>query len=351
MTDTHRPPLTFLAPSAILQQKKEIERAGYEHPIFSWSIGCWILKTYYELKRHGYACALSDKMPKEGIVIGLRSTLPTFVPPARGRFLVSIRSDRTPHLFCQAEVLQNPSDTRRFNRSLCIYVPHWPQHRLIRRAPERGNRVQTVCYFGVRSQMAKELLSTDWIKFLEQRGLRWRVIDANQHLCWGDYTNVDVVVCIRDFSDNQHFNKPATKIYNAWLAGCVPIGSRESSHIALGRIGTDFPVARSYDELKEIITELATDSEKFEHYRCRGAVRASDFSVQSIAHRWIWCLDNEIVPAYRQWRSQGRLSVVSFAFWGMTLLPVVIGKRASGAVRHRCRRVVRERSLEALQNR
>lgn len=335
--------ITFFVPETIFREAEHIAgESDYQHPVFSWGVGCWVLKTYYELSKKGVRVGLSSVIPDRGIVIAHRGSLPSYLPPSNKRFLVSIRADRAPHPFSQAEIIQNPRDARRANTCLCFHLPHWPQHGIIRRSPLRPPRLQSLYYFGTRGQMARELHSDDWQTFLAGLGVAWRIIDAKSHLSWGDYSECDATVAIRDFG-RRHIYKPATKVYNTWIGGGVPISGGESSHIALGGAGVDFPVARDYPELKELVALLVHDPGAFESYRRLGEMRAKDFSTEAIAEDWLECLRDQLVPAYHAWQAKGAVGLAAFAARGLMAVPGTIVNRAAGAAGLRWRRVIKER--------
>lgn len=62
---------------------------------------------------------------------------------------------------------------------------------------------------------------------LSKLGLKWKVIPKEG---WHDYREIDVVVALRPKSTKKHFCKPATRLYNAWIAGVPAILPNESAY-------------------------------------------------------------------------------------------------------------------------
>lgn len=95
-------------------------------------------------------------------------------------------------------------------------MPHWPQPGLIPRDPARGDRLETIAYFGSDQYEPQFVKTGAFQDALRQRGVRF--VNRFQGE-WHDYQHVDAVLAIRDCPPVVLATKPASKLINAWKAG------------------------------------------------------------------------------------------------------------------------------------
>jgi hypothetical protein len=79
---------------------------------------------------------------------------------------------------------------------------------------------------------------------------------ADQH--WHDFSSVDAVLCVRSSKVGREWlaGKPATRLINAWVAGCIPIATREPAYDELANHGTDVWFIDDLQELPLVLREL-----------------------------------------------------------------------------------------------
>lgn len=230
---------------------------------------CWIYQTWALLIQNKISCLLIDGLPREGgIIIAMSGSFPSIasclkeesqkngkkrIPP--NYFLVDIVADGVPHPEAHLHLVQNRAHANRLPRSL--YIPHWPQPHLIPRDPMRGSLFEKVSFFGDSNNLAPELRSAAWQERLyRELGILLEIREAQR---WHDYSDVDGVIAIRDFSDSRHLHKPATKLYNAWLAGVPFIGGIDSAYAADGHPGEDYLVGTSAEKVFQYLKTLKED--------------------------------------------------------------------------------------------
>jgi hypothetical protein len=112
---------------------------------------------------------------------------------------------------------------------------------------------------------------------------------------------VDIVIAIRDFSRARHLSKPATKLYNAWLAGVPLIGGSDSAFSAEGNPGTDYLVARSPGELLWQIRELKENPTKWQAIADAGNARSAARSRDAVRNIWQYLCETEIPRRFDAW--------------------------------------------------
>ena len=214
-------------------------RLHITHPVYSW-----ILQTYLRLSADGFPCTLVGTLPHEGIVITYWESIPVDFKPSVELLIVGITADGIyPHPYTQIRVVQNHKAALKFSAS--YYIPHWPHPGLIPRSSSRGDRFETIGYFGDANNLATELKSEAWQTQLQSLGLKWCPIEPDR---WHDYSDIDTVLAVRSFEKRDYFQKPATKLFNAWHAGVPAILGTESAFESERKSDLDYIEVSSPDE-------------------------------------------------------------------------------------------------------
>lgn len=263
------------------------------------AVESWIYQSWNTLVLRGHDVKLAHTMPADGIVIAFSGTLPDGFTAPPGVFLAAAVADGLPHPGAHVQILQNKTHARRLPGS--IYMPHWPQPNLLPRDPSRGDTFRTACFFGDLANIEPRLASTKWRQDLRERtGLEF-IIRTQE--CWHDYHDIDAVVAIRDFHGEPQIHKPATKLYNAWLAGVPFIGGTDSAFQAEGTPGEDYLIARNAEELTQHLQLLARAPELRRRLVEAGRIRAKDFTRESATKRWEHLVLEELPARAAAWNS------------------------------------------------
>ena len=250
----------------------------------------WIYKTWIALSKKGCLTELVHNFPESGVVFALSGTIPTRFWAPEGMLLVDVVADGLPHAAAHVHIVQNAAHARRMPCS--IFMPHWPQPGLQVRDPQRGAKCERVAFFGTRDNLAPELQDASWQEELKRRtGILFEIRGAGR---WHDYRNVDAVVAIRDFTGGKQIHKPATKLYNAWLAEVPFIGGTDSAYAADGSAGQDYLVARGPAEVVRHLELLARDQVLRNSLVEEGRKKAVVFNAESTACRWQKLVELEI---------------------------------------------------------
>ncbi|WP_152206350.1 hypothetical protein [Marinobacter changyiensis] len=256
----------------------------------------WTLQTYLLLRDHGIKTELThDVRGRAGIVISHRALLDASFSPAPDQLLVCIQADWGRHPYAQAHICQNKAQTTREGRrsfyqffwpANTYFVHHWPQPGLRERNPDRASELNCLSYFGLDYNLTPELRSDDWRYFLSDLDIEWRVVDKMQE--WDNFENTDAVLFCRDFRGTHYYNKPATKLYNTWLAQCLPFCTRESAF--LDECAKDDPeeavFINSYEHLKEQVRYLKNNPTRFAQRLDAAKAKAADYTNDQIANEW-----------------------------------------------------------------
>lgn len=297
---------------------------------FGLGIYAWTVQTYLRLREAGVVCQLTHQLPDQGIVLfHANATRGATISPGPKRLLICLKAESPLCSQAQLHVVQNPWEASpAFG---CHFMPHWPQPGLRPRRPERQDRFENIAFFGHRDSLATDLLAPPWQTQLRQRGLRWRpVVNTNPwnsaqsiDTRWNDYQHIDAIVAVRRLRLPRpgYRSKPATKLYNAWLAGVPAILGRELAYQAEGRAGVDYLEANSMDGLLACLDQLQQDVASRKTMVAQGQRRAAQYTPAAITQRWQQFLAKTVIPMYNRWcdRSpwqrqihQGQAQVLSY---------------------------------------
>jgi hypothetical protein len=278
---------------------------------FGLGIYAWTVQTYLRLKRNGFPCFLVNQIPDEGIVLIHRNILTRYhsdFKPSKKLLLICLKAELNPFPYAQIQVVQNPTEVQQIFNS--YYLPHWTQPGLIPRDSNRGIKFENIAFFGHQNNLASELCSPIWQQHLNQLGLNWLpVINQNSwqdyqplNSHWNDYHQIDAVVAIRSFGKRKIYpNKPATKLYNAWLAGVPAILGYESAYRTEGHPNQDYLEVTSMSELISALIQLKQNHKLRQTLVTNGNQQAKKFNPDVFIQRWHDFLETVAIPAYQNW--------------------------------------------------
>ena len=277
----------------------------------------WILQTYLRLKRAGYDVALTDRWPERGLLVfssKQRRIVRRLAGSTNEVYLLGIREDVGPALIADWEVLQNGRDVDGRKR---FFVPFWPQPGLIARDASRGHRLRRAAYKGFLGNLHADFRDERWPRFLADRGIEWSCdaplyggrqrVTATMH--WNDYSEVDLIVAIRPYDRYLHVRKPATKLYNAWLAGVPAMLGPEYAYRELRRSAEDYIEVLTLSDAMRGVELLLQQPERYAAMIANGQRRAREFTHAAILRQWAQLLF-ETLPArtadgrVRRWRGR-----------------------------------------------
>ena len=156
-----------------------------------------------------------------------------------------------------------------------------------------------MAFFGDEQNLAPELRTEAFKNELrEVCGLQLRIQKAN---AWHDYSAVDAVLAVRDFSSAQHLHKPATKLYNAWIAGVPFISGCDSACAAEAKDGIEYFTARSKTELLELLSHLKKDPALRKATVEAGQKKSASRNRDAVRKLWVDLLAVQLPTQYRKW--------------------------------------------------
>jgi hypothetical protein len=255
----------------------------------SASAQAWLFQTWVEVRDRTHA-VLSTTFPDEGIVITLSNFLPPTFRASKNQFIAAVVADFLPHPGAQLQILQNAAHARRLPGT--IFMPHWPQPNLIPRNPARADRFETLAYLGDLENLASEIKSENFQKELRSRtGIQIEIRNPDR---WHDYSDVDAVIGIRDFSKARHLHKPATKLYNAWIAGVPFITGHDSACAAEGKNQVDYLHTESPADLLNCIELLKNDISLRRRIVAEGEKKSASRNRNAVRGLWLDLLGSKL---------------------------------------------------------
>lgn len=295
------------------------QNADDDWPGFGLGIYAWTIQTYLRLKSAGISCQLVSQVPTKGILIAHRECLSSMekvyagnVLPNEKLFIVDIAADESLYPYANLHIVQNPWQEKFFEN--CYYMPHWPQPGLIPRDIQRGGVFENIVYYGDKKSIPSELLTDEWIGRLKEIGLKWRTSfqgfyydKRDTYLAknsWSNFSDVDAVVAIRDFAIRPHpgyRHKPASKLFNAWIAGVPAILGRESAYCFYRKNEFDYLEANSASSAFLDLKRLKEDPTFREAMVANGLARKNEISPSATILKWKELLVNIIIPSYNNW--------------------------------------------------
>lgn len=257
-------------------------------------------------------CELVAELPDEGIVLAHSDMLPSSLKVLPSRFIIELKPDRyLKCVFANYVITQNKNDRimRGLGRLLIdsATVPYWPQPGLIARDAKRGDRFENICFIGNTEQFLQN--TSDLAREVNRLGLNWQMVGRDK---WHDYSNIDAIVAVRQSPSNNRASpffsltmKPASKLYNAWLAGVPAILSPDVAYLELKKSNLDFLPARNVGEIVTALEKLKYDPALKEAMVQNGHVRGREFEACNISKIWVSLLKAEVMPKYIYWKKAG----------------------------------------------
>jgi hypothetical protein len=236
---------------------------------------------------------------------------------ARGRFVV-IRSDTPSDWAFPLRPVREFVPTRgSIRESWQRWVPPLTQRGLRARTSSRRGNIRTLALKGNKSNVPPIVRTREWVDALASRGIGWwldmseRADDLDQ--AWHDFAEVDAILCAHH-PDHLHdpFRKPATKLLNAWAAGCVPLAERMPAYLELGTEGQDVLFLDQLTECVEVLAQLNSDPGRLASIERNVAERGREFSVERTSRRWLDALLEAAEAADETaWRRSTRMIAIA----------------------------------------
>ncbi|KEI70405.1 hypothetical protein [Endozoicomonas elysicola] len=263
----------------------------------------WVLLTYLQFRHAGYEVTLGTEAcpDKINVIDGVKSRPKnTFAD----YFYVACRTDAHYPEFGHFVLHQNLIQSGKRNE---IYIPQWPQPGLILRECQRGNDIKTVAFFGQpKRNLAEVFQSEAFSAELKNRDIEFIIKGKNNNTVeWHDYSNVDIVIAVRDVPVELLRIKPVNKATNAWLAGALCITGDEPAITAAFNSNKAVLHATTIEGVLTIIDHLREKPELFSELLAEGQKLARDYSESSVLTYWTR-MEEFVTPEFERWKNTGK---------------------------------------------
>lgn len=258
--------------------------------------GFWILQTYCLLRHYGVDVNISRDLPNSGVLVFHRRNKNTLFEQPNNKIknliLVGCRGDLHDTLIPDFELLQNDYFSDGEHK---FSMPHWPMPNIVPRDPARGNTIKRIAFKGFAAQLHPDFHSKEWLDFLKSLDIEWvenavtfthNGKSTFNETEWADYHDIDLVIAVRPERNDFHTNKPALKLYNAWLAGVPAILGRECAYREVGSDGIDYVEINSLSDAKKTIQYLVANPEAYEKMIHMGNLKAPNYTHEAVCEAW-----------------------------------------------------------------
>lgn len=274
------------------------------------SMDVWSAQTYLILKQQGLNVHFVPRVIPGQICIVPYHYLKLRNLPFHS-YVVGFQYDCARPEICEQRIMLNQRVVMGDNDHV---VHHWPHPLLKPRDRTRGFDVQTVAFKGRARNLATPFRDPAFAQALKDYGINFCLDaegDQNNSAAslrsWGDYTNNDVTLSVRNATENDLLMKPAVKLINAWHSGCPTLVSPEPAYQALYRSELDYIEVRSPKDVIAALKQLKDQPDRYAAMIANGFARAQDFTNERLALQWYELLAGPIAEGYTQWHKQSAL--------------------------------------------
>lgn len=268
---------------------------------------CWIVQTYLRLWHAGLNVTLSDVFEPSAINIvsyhdlAIRDRLSHF-------YVVATQHDAPRPEICDQRVVQNELNIL---TATDHFIPHWPQPGLIPRDSTRGSRIETLCFKGSECNLYRDFRTPEFIASLKRIGVRLQ-FDLKEgversSLGWNDYRTCDLVLAVRDATEEDLKLKPASKLINAWIAGAPALLGPEPAFAVLRQSEFDYVEVRTPQDVLNAVERLAGQPMLYQAMVERGRQRGEEFQHRRITARWHALIAGPVTDDFQRRKSRSPL--------------------------------------------
>jgi hypothetical protein len=295
--------------------------ADYYRPEWGGS-SSWIVQTYLQLKLRGLDVNLVDRYLPDRICVVSREELMQRNLwrglPFRS-YLVVCQQDRPRPEICAHRIVQNPLNILRPTDHLMQY---WVQPELRSRNRDRGTQVSRLAFKGRWYYLPEAFKNSEFVAQLTSLGFTFSTLpDYEVSISdWSEFSETDVVLAIR-YSNREYLeSKPASKLINAWAAGCPALLGPEPAYQALKQSHLDYIEVHTPDDVIAALQNLRDNPDLYQAMVENGWQRSQEFTADQLSLKWRNLLAEPISTGYAQWQQQSPL-------WKAAGRPIQFGYR------------------------
>lgn len=300
--------VTNYAPFAELNDKLPEDLTPYFEQCLSLQ-DAWITQTFIFLKSAGYNVKLQPKLVPGEICFIESSTLGIKDWPFRS-YVVACRADRPRCMLSNQCTVMNKLAVGSPNEH---HMYSWPQPVITKRNPTRGNEVKIVDFKGALRNLWEPFREKSFEDKLNQLDLTLKVnteatvSGVDLYRSWGDYSETDILLAVRNLTEYDFSIKPELKLTNAWRAGVPAVLGPEPAFQDLRKSELDFIEVNSVEGAVQAIEKLKNDPALYQAMVENGLKRAEEFSVENLTKNWVDLIEGPIFSGFHKWSSHNWL--------------------------------------------
>ncbi|WP_233420683.1 glycosyltransferase [Xenorhabdus nematophila] len=120
------------------------------------------------------------------------------------------------------------------------------------------------------------------IEELNSRGINILISNKN----WNDYSDIDIAISFRKNNSVDLIRKPASKLINAWSAGCPLICDDEPSMRAIKLSELDYLIAKTPEQFIKAVDKLINKPDLYLSMILNGKKRFEEYNRESTVKKW-----------------------------------------------------------------
>ncbi len=258
-------------------------------PGFTIGIHIWTTKTalYFTSVPNVH---LTSTLPDHGVIIAHNDAGLRGHPNPDRVFFINVVADREAKAEADLNIVQNQVSLTAPNS---LFIPHWTQHGITPRAPERGEELKTLSYKGNPQNLDSRFLSESFRTELKNLGIDFLV--ETDPATWSDYSYVDAFLAVRP-GDVDLNTKPATKLQNCWEAGVIPLLGSEPAYEELRQGEYDFLLTPDPSDVIYALRRLRENPAEIGRFLTAGRQRRAAFNDDTILAAWRDMLERHAFP-------------------------------------------------------
>jgi hypothetical protein len=292
----------------------------------------WVVQTYLQLKLRGLDVHLVDRYRPDCICVVSREELmqrSLWAGLPFRSYLVVCQQDRPRPEICAHRIVQNPLNILGPTDHLMQY---WVQPELRSRNLERGTQVSTLAFKGRWYYLPEAFKNSEFVSQLTALGFTFSTLpDYEISLSdWSEFSETDVVLAIRYSSREYLESKPASKLINAWFAGCPALLGPEPAYQALQKSYLDYIEVHNPEDVIAALQNLRDNPGLYQAMVENGWKRSQEFTPDQLSLNWRNLLAGDVSTGYTQWLERSSL-------WKIAGQPLQFGYRMIQQERERRR--------------
>ena len=322
-------PVNFVIPEQYLWEDMRFGHADQidEQKLSQYAVGtrnAWVSRTYFHLSSLGVDVTHSPTPDRTAINV--------VAPRDFGRrdrhpddFIIVPRCDSHRPMLANYTLTQCAAAPENTTTS---YMPLWPQANIRARDHVTRQGISRLSFKGRLANLEPPFRSQAFIDQLSAMGVELALDDFDalqgQH-DWGDYTDSDVVLAVRNLTQRDALHKPPSKLVNAWFGETPAILGPEPAFRSIRQSDLDYCEVFTPEDVIAVLRKLRETPALFEAMIENGRKRREAYTVTQRAAAWVDVINTRAGPLFDQW--QRKSPITRRLVWSSMMVTEPMSKR------------------------